>query len=769
MAKKKNSDFIDLSGLIHQYTKKWYYFVISVVVCGALALTYALLTLPNYAVKANVLISQEKDAMGMATGENGGMGALSMLFGTNGNVDDEIFIVSSHSLYRDVARDLGINISYLIHKNFLTKEIAYPEHPLEVTPAAGMLDTLETSISFKVSVNEKGQANIKAKIKRNTVAKAKNVALPYTLNTPLGDFTFAKTTTYPEGEDLDATITVRGYDSAAEVLDEDVSTEIASKRSNVISLGINTTNTKYGKAILNEIIEKYNARGVKEKREQNQQTARFIEDRINILAQELNISEAEVQQYKQENGIIDLVVDAQYSLEKKGRIEAELLTAKTQNEIIKMTLEFISKPENAYSLIPTAVDNEGLQKAIEAYNTVVLQRAEMANSARGDNAGMRLISEQLDMMRSNINTSISRALETSNIAVRDLEREMKATQNTLTDIPAQEREYGNLLRDVKVKQQLFIFLLQRREETAMLAATSYPKGITVDEAFTLSEPLGMNKKAILLLGLFLGLLIPPAFIYIRKLINNRFETRSDVENMTDVPILGEMCNDNSGHQLVVSSEDTTATAELFRLMRSNLLFILNDPRDKVVLMTSTSSGEGKSFISINLAASMALLNKRVLLIGMDIRNPQLARYLGISPQFGLTQYLSSSNINLDQIITPIREVNGLDVICAGPVPPNPAELLISNKVDDLFEELRKRYDYIIVDTAPIGLVSDTFTLDRIADAAVYVCRANYTKLNNLELVNDIYEQQRLKKLSLVINGTASKKTYGYGKKKSHRS
>ena len=221
-----------------------------------------------------------------------------------------------------------------------------------------------------------------------------------------------------------------------------------------------------------------------------------------------------------------------------------------------------------------------------------------------------------------------------------------------------------------------------------------------------------------------------------------------------------MCIDRSGRQLVVASEDTTATAELFRLMRSNLLFVLNDPRDKVVLMTSSTSGEGKSFISINLAASLALLGKKVLLIGMDIRNPRLADYLDMSPRFGLTQYLSSDSITIDSMISQVNDVKGLDVIVAGPVPPNPAELLLSNKVDDLFAQLRNLYDYIIVDTAPIGLVSDTFTLDRIADAAIYVCRANYTSLSDLAEVNDIYDRKRLKKLSLVINGSAANKTYG---------
>ena len=259
--------------------------------------------------------------------------------------------------------------------------------------------------------------------------------------------------------------------------------------------------------------------------------------------------------------------------------------------------------------------------------------------------------------------------------------------------------------------------------------------------------------------------LPPIFLYCMRLVRNRFESRQDVERLTDVPILGEVCVDHTGRKLVVDSTDTSSTVELFRLMRANLLFVLNDANDKVVLVTSSVSGEGKSFISSNLAATLALTGKRVVLVGMDIRNPRIAQYMSVNPQFGLTQYLSSSSISLQQIIVPAPTVANLDIIVGGPVPPNPAELLISEKVDEFFSKLRQLYDYIIVDTAPIGMVSDTFTLNRIADAAIYVCRANYTSLHDLMEVNDIFEQKRLKKLSIVVNGTKTKKTYGYGAKK----
>ncbi|MDE6130470.1 MAG: polysaccharide biosynthesis tyrosine autokinase, partial [Muribaculaceae bacterium] len=335
------------------------------------------------------------------------------------------------------------------------------------------------------------------------------------------------------------------------------------------------------------------------------------------------------------------------------------------------------------------------------------------------------------------------------------------TSGQLGKVPTQEREFINMKRQQEVKQALYLFLLQRREETAMMIANTKPKAIIVDEAYALNDPISMKPKLVLAMFLFLGFLVPLILLYIKDKLRTKFDTRQEVERIVDMPVLGEICTDKSGTKVVVGSNDTSSSAELFRLLRTNLLFVLNDTRDKVVLMTSTNSGEGKSYISINLAMSLSLLGKKVLLMGMDIRKPKLAEYLGLSARYGITQYLSSDNISIDDMIIRDKQYGNLDIMLSGPIPPNPAELLALTKVDALFAELRERYDYIIVDTAPVGLVSDTFTLDRISDATIYVCRANYTSKADLAFANSIYDQHRLRKLSLVVNGAAMKKNYGY--------
>lgn len=756
MAKKKNSDFIDLKSLLSQYKAHWYLFAISVVVCLALAFIYLKRKPDTYAVHANVLISQQKDAMTEA------MGTLSDLFGSDGYVEDEIFVISSHSVYRDVAKALRLNIIHDVRKGPMLYEFVYPDFPVDVIAAPSLLDTLATGISFKVKVKADMQANIQVRIKGKKVGDYKNVELPKTVNTPLGDFTIAATEHYPAGEDITSIISIRSYDSAAEALNRDVVNEIASKRSNVISMSMETTVPEYGMAVLNEIIEKYNLQGIHQKNRQGELTADFLESRLDILARDLSTAEGQIQSYKQERGITDVVAETQYQTEKRARLEESILPAQTNVEILEMTCAFLADTANRYSLVPVNITgNEGVQEAINGYNGLLLRRQELLQTASPDNQAVVRLENRINMNRSNLIQTMERARTGANLALREMQSQIDEAYSILGTIPQQEREFMDLRRQQSVKSQLYFFLLKRSEENAMLLANATPKGQIIDEAYTESEPLGLGKKAIMLLALIIGLCIPPFWLWIRRMLYNRFETRADVERMTDVPILGEMCIDKTGRSLVVTSDDTSSSAELFRLMRSNLLFVLTDPRDKVVLMTSTSSGEGKSYISINLAASLALLGKKVLLVGMDIRNPQLANYLHISPRYGLTQYLASQDIKLSDIITSLKEAPGLDVICAGPVPPNPAEMLISKRVDDLFNTLRNDYDYILVDTAPIGLVSDTFTLDRIADAAIYVCRANYTSLSDLELINDIYEQHRLKKVSLVINGTAAKKSYGY--------
>lgn len=755
MAKNKKSEFIDLGAIAHEYISKWYWFVISVVICVAMGFLAARIIKPKYSVNANVLISQDEKG-GMS-----GLGAIGDLFGAQASVDDEIFVISSHSVYRDVVKELGSNKIHKVRLGFLNHVLSYPDYPLDVIAAPGIIDTLRTPIVFKFKVDEDGMTSVKAKADGEVIADVKGQKLPVSLNTAYGHFVIDTTAYFVPGEELRGDISIIGYDAAAELLDEDVTASIGSKRSNAIQLNIVTVNPDYGKDVLNGIITKYNERGIAEKNLEGEKTAKFIDERLAIISSDLRDAEDDIQSYKENKGIIDVSAEATYQTAVRATAEQELLQSETEAEIIKMTGAFIADPANAYSLIPMTTENTGLQEAIKTYNELVLQRMALAANAKPNNKALKVLDEQIDAMRSTISTSVIKAYDNLSVVIREQRSQLNKAMGRLGTVPEQEREFLNMKRQQQVKQQLYMFLLQKREETAMMLANATPKGVIVDEAFALNKPVNLSKKMILLIALFIGLCIPPALLYIRKILRTKFDTKEEVEAIVDVPVLGEICNDKSGRALVTVAGDHSSTTELFNLLRSRLPFVLGAD-EKVVMLTSTRSGEGKSFVSINLAADMALLNKKVLLIGMDIRKPRLSEYLNIAPRFGLTQYLASKEISVDSLITHDDAANGLDVIVAGPVPPNPAELLSSQRLDDLMAELRKRYDYIFIDSAPVGMVSDTFTLDRLADATIYVVRADYTSRSDLRFIDEIYEDKRLKKLSIVINGTATKRGYGYG-------
>ncbi|MDE6287353.1 MAG: polysaccharide biosynthesis tyrosine autokinase, partial [Muribaculaceae bacterium] len=603
--------------------------------------------------------------------------------------------------------------------------------------------------------------------KYGTIEKVNDITLPHTFHTNFGDFTVDRTASCPLDKDVTSTILVTGYHAAAEDLALEISSDIANKKSNVIELGINTPNPALGEAILQDIIDKYNARGIREKNIQGQKTADFIEDRLNLLGTDLSEAETDLQQFMEHHGIVDVQAEAVYQTTIRGNVEGALMKAETDLEILKLTRDFIDNPANKYEIIPTMVESKSLSEVIYEYNKLLVERSDMLRTVSTDNPAIVKIDASIDAMRSNIISSVNQLYNSARITVNDLRKQLSETSGRLGGVPSQERAVLDMKRQLEVKQELYIFLRQRQEENAMLLANAVPKGRIVDEPYTLKKPLGMSNMVILIIAFLIGLCLPPVYLYILKLIRNRIETREELERRLSAPILGEMCTDHSGRHLVVSPTDTSSATELFRLMRANLLFIFNEANDKVVLLTSSTSGEGKTFISINLAATLALLDKKVLLVGMDIRAPKLASYMGINPKFGLTQYLASNDLTLDSIISKkvVTDIPSLDVIVAGPVPPNPSELLASRKVDDMFAELRTRYDYIVVDSAPVGMVSDTFSLNRISDATIYVSRINVTSVHDVDFIEEIYEDNRLKKLSVVVNGVKGKKTYGYRNKK----
>lgn len=759
-----NNELISLPDIVKSISKHWYLFVISVILCTVLAFAYTRVAKDKYVVRANVMIRTDMSSSGGIAGAFMQQFGLGNLMGQGITVDDELHIISSHSLFRDAARQMGLNKTRVFKESFFNRETQYQGFAIDVIDPCSQCDTLSTTLSFKIKINEEGLADIK--IKKGgfkTLAKLKKVKLPVNIQTSYGEYIVTTTPDYIAGETYNYTIKLCSFDRAAENIAENIDIYSPDKLSNLIALGIKTPYIQYGKELLNTITSLYNKRGIQEKNIEATNTALFINERLALIADELDTAERKVEKYKQDNNLSDLETEAKIMLEQDGNFRTKLMEAETQAKIIEYTLDFISRPENRYSLIPfsTGLD-KGAADAITAYNELALKRLNLSNTAKAGSPALKILEEQIDASRENVITTVKTAKESTDITLADMRKKENEFYSRIRTMPTQEREFISIFRQKAIKEELYNFLLQKQEENALTLAMASPKGQIVDTAYNLNDPVNLSNSMILVIGFLIGIILPAIYIYLKSLFQTKFSTKEELERLTRIPILGEICTNRNGGHIVVKEGDTSSISELFRLLRTNLQFLLVGKKDKVVLLTSSISGEGKSFVSINLAASLALLKKRVIIIGLDIRNPKLTEYININSRLGVTNFLASEDITTDQIIVPSNIHPLLDVIVAGPVPPNPAELLLSNRLDALFENLRDRYDYIIIDSAPVAMVSDTFSLMRVSDAVVYVCRANYTQREYLRYCNNLVAEDRLRNVSLVINATNTKQGYGYG-------
>lgn len=760
-----NNETINLIGIAKTIKNNWLIFLISVICCVGLAFTYSKISKDKYVVVSNIMIRQDtSSSSGNMVGSFMQQMGLGNLMGQSVSVDDELHVIASHSLMLETAQKMELNRVHIFKENFFNRWVEFNGYAVDVIDINNVCDTLRTTLNFKIKLNKEGRANIKVNSGFfKEYANVKNVELPYTLNTIYGDFTVTSTSDYVPGEKYNYNVRVSGFDYTAEELGKNVTMYIPDKMSNLITLTIETPYISYGKELLNTICDLYNKRGIDEKNIEATNSERFINERLEIIRKELNEAEIQVEQYKKEHNLSDIETEIKAVLENNIQSHRQLIEAETMAQILDHIINFLDKPENKYEMVPFTPGMEiGAASFIESYNKLVLTRLNMLASAKDGSPALSLIEKQIDASRENVITSLHTSKASNDIALQELRKQEEKITSRISTAPTQEREFISIYRQKVIKEELYIFLLQKYEENALTLAITSPKGQIVDRAFNYNKPSSLSTSMLLIIGFIIGLIIPSLYLYIKYLFRTKFSSREELEQITRIPILGEVCVNYSKERVVVREGDTSSIAELFRLMRTNLQFLLTGKNDKVILLTSSVSGEGKSFVSVNLSISLSLLKKRTIIIGLDIRNPQLAEYMNIKSRLGMTNYLASEEIKVDDIIVPSNINPMLDVIVAGPIPPNPAELLLNQRLDNLFNELRERYDYIIVDSAPVGMVSDTFSLTRIADTTVYVCRANYTQRDHIRYCNTIVAEERLRNVSLVINATTAKQGYGYG-------
>lgn len=749
-------EFENLGNTVRLWIKNWKWFALSVFVFICLGVLYILSSHVIYRVEASVVIS-EGDKSGMSAM----MGDLSDVFGSGGIVDDEVYKLSAHSVYVQVAKDLNLCTTYNLERK-LRADRKFEDSPLQLKAIGSIADTLSTGLDFKVSVskNEK-EIKVKGKANRSTICDVKATSFPVEISTPYGKFILDKTEFYNPAKNLKMNIGFCSYDAAAEAISQDVKVYIATKKANVIMLNTKTSCVPYSIALLDKIVEVYNLKGILERNREGRQTLDFINSRLEYIEKDLETSESEVEDFKNKRNITDLSVETGIQTNYRVGYEQVLNAGRLELELLNMTEEFLSNPKNTYDLIPTTPESGAVNEGIKKYNELILKRMEIAHNAKEGNVTLNMLDNQIASIRENILSTIKKTRENKLVAIEEAQSHLNKAYGKLSNVPSQEREYRDLLRQKNVREQLYTLLLKNREETAMMIANATPRGIIIDEAFAYQRPVSIGKGMTLVIAFILGLVFPAIFFMIRPIFRNKFENRTELQSLTKTPILGELTLTDDNNPIVVRKGSYTVINELFTNLRTNLGFLLGKKDHNVVVVTSTSSGEGKSFVSINLAASLSLLNKKVILVGMDIRKPRLAQYLNLQATKGVTDYLVDTDVVLDKLVVRDSEIP-FDIICAGPVPPNPAELLSSDRVSGMIADLKKEYDYVIIDSAPIGAVSDSFSILPFADAIIYVTRANVTTFDDIRFFNETVAEKSLKNIAIVINGTKKKAGYGYG-------
>ena len=441
----------------------------------------------------------------------------------------------------------------------------------------------------------------------------------------------------------------------------------------------------------------------------------------------------------------------------------------TQLNLVNYIDEFLRDESKSNNLIPSniGITDVSLETSLSEYNAVVLQRMRIQRTATGENPVIEQMDAQLASMRKNIIATIGSVRESLKIRQRDLQAQDTQFNRKIKNAPEQQREYTRVVRDQQIKERLYLYLYEKREENAlMLAATTMPAKI-IDMPQRDVESRSPDLKKLMVICFLLGLMLPAGLLYLYILFNNKIDDAKEYERLIKAPFLGQLVENSRQAHIAIHEGESTVSAELFRLIRTNLRFMIPaEQTSPVILVTSCINGEGKSYVSSNTALSLAILGKKVVLVGLDIRKPMLATYFNLQQKGHLTDYLAEPTVTLDEIIVPSGEHKNLDLIPCGTIPPNPAELLQTKRLDQLFAELRKRYDYILVDTAPVAMVSDTYLLDRIADMTIFVSRFKYTPTEMIEYINQIVNQERMHNVACVLNAVKGARAgyggYGYG-------
>lgn len=754
----------------------WKWFVLSIIICLCCSYLYLRYKSPVYATSAKLLIKDESNNKS-ASAKDAISGMVDFgIISSNYGVDNEIEILNTRTLAAEAVRDLKLYTSYW-KKGRVKSVILYKNQPINVDVDAAHLEKLNAPISMSIERDEnkyivKGKYYVS--VDENTVEGPfkfeKTLAgIPATIRTKAGTLFFTSGKTRMKDGDVMKVVIVSPMMMAAQYSSA-LSLEQTSKTSTTLNMQLNDKNIQRGIDYLRQLVICYNRQANEDKNEIAIRTEAFVNDRLEKINSELNSTEGQLENYKKRNRLVELKVDAKESVTNLSSYEQKLNEAATQISLINSLIQFAERPGNKYQVLPSNIGlrDEASISLINDYNKVALERNRLLRTASESSPVVEELTSQLKDMNSSIRMALSQAKRNLEIQRNAVASQYGQYNQEVSRTPEQERILTQIGRQQEVKSGLYLMLLQKREENSISLAATADKGKLV-ELPQYVRKVSPKTNIILLLGLILGIAIPSLVLYLLQFFRYRIEGHDDVEALTDIPIIADVAVANDAAKtradIVVHENENNQMEEIFRSMRTNLQFMMK-PEDKVVMFTSSTSGEGKTFNAANLAISFALLGKKVVLVGLDIRKPRLAELFEIDNHHtGITKLLVKDDPTWDDVqkeILPSEINKNLDLLMAGPIPPNPGEIVTRPSLEKVLNLLKENYDYILVDTAPVGLVTDTLQIGKLVDATVFMCRADYTPKAAFNAINMFKAEKKLKNMSIVINGIdMSKKKYGY--------